>query len=415
MSVSASSILYASSGLPLLLAISNTRNTASTRTAFLLDLTLSVIILTLLWVRLFAMRLDSVQAVKTLVGFYVGEGALIALAAVIRMLIWNTYEERRRIRLFAIVIWIYLPVEVGMILGTELWHLQTGTIFDALWSLPFFYAGWQSLHLPFSHTNSTQHRQLTRAGLFLDSLSPLFVTSAAFCLAISVVGQHPVLALTALGAIVLLQSLHAALAQLNVYDGQALLLERERQLREANYNLERLSMEDPLTGVANRRRFDAALNEAWRRAARRRDDFAILMIDLDHFKAINDLHGHAYGDECLIEVTDVLEQQAHRSDDLLARYGGEEFVFMLPVTDLQGAKIVADRLRVAVWSRKIRHEGSPFAQRLTVSVGIGIGKAEPGVDPALLVIAADQALYEAKRLGRNRTCIQALGAPGAAC
>ena len=132
------------------------------------------------------------------------------------------------------------------------------------------------------------------------------------------------------------------------------------------------------------------------------------MVDLDHFKAVNDLMGHGYGDQCLVEIAQVLRVQAVRPDDLLARYGGEEFVLMLPETSLQGAQTVAERLHTAVFARSIRHDASPFGQRLTVSVGIASCRASAGNCPAALIEAADQALYEAKRKGRNRTCLRAL-------
>jgi diguanylate cyclase (GGDEF)-like protein len=406
-----SEILYAAAGLPLLLNVSSTRDTRSTHSVLLLDLAISVIILILLCVRFYGINQSVSQATQAMIWIKFGELGLIALAAGTRMLVWTNRENRRRIRLFCVAMWMFLPIEIGMVYANQHWHLPGGTIFDLSWDAPFFFAGWQSLFMPVTPGSVKQVRELNRAGWLVDSLSPLFIVAAAFLLASQVATQYPVLALTALGLVLLLQGLHAALVQLAVHDGQVLLIERERQLREANSRLEQLSMQDPLTGVANRRRFDAALQKAWKRAARRRDDFAVLMIDLDLFKTINDLYGHAYGDECLIEVTDVLEQQAHRPDDLLARYGGEEFVFMLPGTNLRGAQIVADRLRTAIWDRKIRHEGSPFAQQLTVSVGVGVGKAEPDLNPALLVEVADQALYEAKRLGRNRTCVQTLEAP----
>ena len=126
------------------------------------------------------------------------------------------------------------------------------------------------------------------------------------------------------------------------------------------------------------------------------------MIDLDYFKAINDRHGHAVGDECLVAVARVLEQQAQRLDDLLARYGGEEFVLLLPQTTLDGAMSVAERLRLSIYGLSWRNESSPHEGLLTVSVGIAACTPGPGFSPAALLLAADAALYEAKHLGRNR-------------
>jgi diguanylate cyclase (GGDEF)-like protein len=197
--------------------------------------------------------------------------------------------------------------------------------------------------------------------------------------------------------------------QLNYVEGRNLLLEREHELQEANAMLQQLSLEDPLTQIANRRRFEAALKAAWRRGSRKRQPIALLMIDADFFKGVNDLHGHSYGDDCLVAIARIMKENARRPDDIVARLGGEEFALLLPDTDVGGAEAVAKRLQEGIRVLGVANQASPFDKKLTISIGIGwVAQPQAGVDPAVLVDFADEALYEAKHQGRNRTCARKL-------
>ena len=166
--------------------------------------------------------------------------------------------------------------------------------------------------------------------------------------------------------------------------------------------LRKLAYVDGLTGIANRRSFDEVLANEWSRCARSRSPLALLMIDIDHFKAYNDLYGHQKGDACLQSVAAALSGCMARPHDMVARYGGEEFVCLLPECDLAGARVVAERLRGAVLDQAIVHEGSSAAPVVTVSIGVACGVPEAGADPAALVEQADAYLYRAKTAGRNR-------------
>jgi diguanylate cyclase (GGDEF)-like protein len=188
--------------------------------------------------------------------------------------------------------------------------------------------------------------------------------------------------------------------------GQTQLQERERDLWEANAALERLSQLDPLTNISNRRRFDLALDQAGRHAVRHKKPIALLIIDLDFFKGVNDVHGHSYGDVCLVSVARMLAMQAGRPYDLLARYGGDEFFLLLPDTGAHGAAAIADRIHAAVRKMDLENRASPMGGRLTVSVGAGVSDAEFRIGAAALVDLADRALYEAKKRGRNQTCLR---------
>lgn len=177
-----------------------------------------------------------------------------------------------------------------------------------------------------------------------------------------------------------------------------LLLGRElRRRQEAEQGLATLAATDSLTGLANRRRLDQVLRQEWARAQRNRKPLAVLMVDVDHFKAFNQRHGHAGGDHALREVAKTIEASIRRPADLAARYGGEEFQVVLPETDLAGARLLAERIRTSVEAL------APFANDAhSVTVSIGIGLSGTQHDLSSVLGAADEALYRAKAKGRNR-------------
>ena len=181
----------------------------------------------------------------------------------------------------------------------------------------------------------------------------------------------------------------------------ALVQQRTVELEEANRRLEALSLTDALTGVANRRAFDQALDHEWRRAIRSKQPLSVLMLDVDHFKPYNDTHGHQAGDRCLAALASQLAHIPRRAGDRIARYGGEEFVALLPSTDGPGTAALAERMRTAVEALDLPHADG-IGKRVTVSIGHATMQATETSSPDLLVAAADAALYEAKRTGRNR-------------
>jgi diguanylate cyclase (GGDEF)-like protein len=181
--------------------------------------------------------------------------------------------------------------------------------------------------------------------------------------------------------------------------------QRTAALAEANQRLERLSVTDGLTGLANRRHFDAQLATEWQRAVRQGAPLVVMMIDVDYFKRFNDQYGHPQGDECLRAVAGALSAVLKRPGDLLARYGGEEFVALLPNTALPVAGRLAEDFRTAMANLGIPHEASTVAWHVTISVGVAGMVPFPGADPAVLLAEADQALYQAKAAGRNQFMI----------
>jgi diguanylate cyclase (GGDEF)-like protein/PAS domain S-box-containing protein len=187
----------------------------------------------------------------------------------------------------------------------------------------------------------------------------------------------------------------------------------EDQLASANRRLELLAAQDGLTGLANRRAFDETFARELARAARNGQPLSLLLADVDRFKAYNDTYGHPAGDDVLRHVGLALETAARRPGDLAARYGGEEFAAVLPTTDLDGARRVAELFRSAVETLRLQHTGSTSGV-VTVSVGVAcaLGDRE-SYAPATLLRRADEALYAAKAGGRNRVRVHSVPQPRA--
>ncbi len=165
--------------------------------------------------------------------------------------------------------------------------------------------------------------------------------------------------------------------------------------------LKRRSNLDGLTGISNRRRFDEVLSREWLRGVRSRSPLALVMLDIDFFKAFNDHYGHLAGDECLRNVAQTLDTSLGRSVDFVGRYGGEEFVCVLPDTDLDGALRMAEKLRVVISELAIPHDFSSAAPHVTVSLGMVVAVPSLALFQDQLIEVADEMLYEAKEDGRN--------------
>jgi diguanylate cyclase (GGDEF)-like protein/PAS domain S-box-containing protein len=167
-----------------------------------------------------------------------------------------------------------------------------------------------------------------------------------------------------------------------------------------------LAFRDKLTGIANRRKFDEVLENEWKRCLRGRGHMSLLLLDIDHFKGVNDRYGHQVGDDCLRSIAQTTQSLVSRPADLVARYGGEEIAVILPDTDQEGALSVAEKLRQAIEALAIpnqdNHEGNGI---VTISIGVATAFSRIGGGIAMpegLLMAADHALYKAKNGGRDR-------------
>lgn len=174
------------------------------------------------------------------------------------------------------------------------------------------------------------------------------------------------------------------------------------QLMQANGELLRKANQDGMTSIANRRYFDEYLANEWRRAVRQHEPIALIFADVDFFKKYNDHYGHQAGDDCLRQVAQTMAQQLRRPADLLARYGGEEFVVLLPGTSLPGAVFIAESMRMAIERLGLPHVASETANCVTLSLGVASIVPTEAMAEGFLIYGADQALYIAKKSGRNR-------------
>jgi two-component system chemotaxis family response regulator WspR len=177
---------------------------------------------------------------------------------------------------------------------------------------------------------------------------------------------------------------------------------------EANLELQRLNNVDGLTGLSNRRYFDEVIDAEWKRCTRAQTSVALLMIDVDNFKQYNDTYGHMAGDEVLKKVSNAVRKSCERATDVAARFGGEEFAVVLPSTDLAGAVHLAEKVRQSIAALALVHSGSTTGAHLSVSIGVASAVPQRGDSYADVIKTADQALYEAKRSGRNRVVMKSL-------
>ena len=194
-------------------------------------------------------------------------------------------------------------------------------------------------------------------------------------------------------------------ASRTVHDDYWAAANARAELEERALQLERLSITDALTQVHNRQFLDRQLGIEWARAERNTQALSLLMIDIDHFKRVNDTHGHPFGDACLQAVAQALQAALQRPGDLVARYGGEEFAVLLPGIDRAGAATVAERLHAAVSAIRMTDAGR--AVTLTCSIGCHSITSAAASTAAQVISQADKALYAAKRQGRDRVVASA--------
>lgn len=200
------------------------------------------------------------------------------------------------------------------------------------------------------------------------------------------------------------QALKVAEQQLAAYSEnlERVVAERTLALAEANQKLRELSERDELTGIANRRKFDAIWQYECKRVSRLGTSLAVIMIDIDHFKEYNDCYGHQSGDVCLQQVAKAMESKVQRANDLLARYGGEEFVVILIGITEADARQMAETIRASVEDLAIPHLKNSAAPVVTISLGVAFWPSALKYNSFALLAEADSRLYQAKHAGRNQ-------------
>jgi len=300
-------------------------------------------------------------------------------------------EIRARYALLTVFLWTYaICASLYNILYVRvaLHAQQPMGVLDIIPTLPFLLLTITALS-PKPIQTSAPSSASSPIELFFDNASPILYTLAMLALGVFALRRHFYLGVSSIVIALIIYVIRSATLQSRYIRVQV-------SLNEARDRLEAISLQDALTGIANRRCFDQTLELEWNRAVRSQSPLSLIMLDVDHFKSINDLHGHPYGDTVLTQVAAALRAALPRSGDLLARYGGEEFAVILVAIDHDRSQIVATRMLQAVQNLDLLH--GP----ITISAGIASCHSPHAGDKELLIQAADEALYSAKNHGRNR-------------
>ena len=192
---------------------------------------------------------------------------------------------------------------------------------------------------------------------------------------------------------------------------EARVMERTRELETCNQRLEMLSRMDGVLGISNRAYFDERVKTEWRLARRNKQPISLLMVDVDFLRQYNEAYGHLEGDNCLRSVARAMREGLFRPTDTVARFGGEELVALLPNTSLDGARLVAERIKTTVDSYAIPHAASSISTRVTVSIGLATMEPDKGGEGWSLLIQVEDALLQAKKRGRNQIQAYRDGSP----
>jgi len=326
-----------------------------------------------------------------LIWIYDAENLLLALFATARMMVSERRSvERRFFNILAGFLWTYAVCAFfyNHILGV----VNGSGVLDVLVDIPFWLiAVATAAAAPRASSIPPAHRK--PVALFIDNSRPVVLALALIALSADVAGQHHLrIAMAVIFGTLVVYGLRSGMLQ-------SRLLRTQQALEEAGARLAQLAMQDGLTGIANRRCFDQRLRMEVDRARRTGSPLSLMLIDIDHFKKLNDSYGHITGDESLIQVAQTLRTGMSRPGDLLARYGGEEFVALLPDTDASGARNVAARLRELL----ARTDHIPaIARQVTVSIGVTTWATAEHISSEQIVEMADRALYLAKQNGRDR-------------
>jgi diguanylate cyclase (GGDEF)-like protein len=391
-------------GIPLLLAISSANESKESRTFLWIDGLQALIAVYLVRLQLFpgvsgSPAQDAISAMRMTYA-YDAENFILVLTVMLRVLTKPQGEDRHLYRTLFAFLSAYAAAAAGLNYLAVARQVPTGTYYDLLWDAPFLLVTVLVALLP-SPSEADGMADQTWAGMLVTSASPIFFTMALLMMGVCVARTRFEEGAAAITFALLSYGCRNSLLQSQYMRTERKLLESETVIRQANQQLEQLSFLDGLTGVPNRRRFEEVLALEWNRSQRSGAPLSLLVVDIDHFKLLNDSHGHLHGDACLIDTARALGGCLCRAGEVLARYGGEEFAAILPGVDEEQALVVAEQMREAVERMELANEKAP-EKRLTVSIGVAVNgdlRTRGGRD---LFALADQALYRAKSSGRNR-------------
>jgi diguanylate cyclase (GGDEF)-like protein len=322
------------------------------------------------------------------------ENVVLACASTLRFIASPPEEVQRHFyRSLAIFLWIYAAF-AGFYNHVTITHPGPMGFYNVLQDLPFLVLSVLALLPPRLERKSIRTPFGGTLALLLDNASPFFFPAAVLSLGIAIARHHFRSGVTAIAVSLGAYGIRSTLLQFRYHRSQI-------KAKEARDAMEVVSLTDQLTGVSNRRHFDRIFDSEWNRRSRQSGPLSLVLVDIDHFKLINDKFGHDEGDVCLRQVAHALKASLQRESDSLARYGGEEFAALLPGTDLGGAVAVALRMQNIIRGLKLRND-APGGNTVTISIGIATSDSPFVETTQSLFEAADQALYRAKQNGRNR-------------
>jgi len=391
-------------GIPVLLAISTSNEERDSVLFVIIDSFQAIFAVLLVYLDISILPSGAASAVGglNLTNLYAAGAWILAAATLLRLLAHPRGEEKTLYRILFVYLGFFALLALPL-RGQSLFDsLPIGLYRDLFADVTFLLLIGGCLLTPNHAEPDDAAIETNTFALVLNNGSPILFTLAVLGLGALIARVNFALGMSAIGLSLLLYCFRAALLQSAYLRAQHELTRSQYALREANTRLKQLSLHDALTGLPNRRLFDQTLESEWNRAQRNNRPLSLLIVDVDCFKALNDLYGHPTGDDCLARVAAALHGTLRRAGEVVARYGGEEFVAILPDIDVAGAALIAEAMREAVFALHIVNEGSLVEPFVTAS--FGVAAVEPGevISPAALVAAADGALYRAKRNGRNR-------------
>jgi diguanylate cyclase (GGDEF)-like protein len=396
-------------GIPILVAMSCANEDVRLKSFFLWpDGLIAALAAALAYVQMFSVLPDwrrlAPLSSADLSNVYSIQNGVLACACTVRLFSCPTGEKKKVYSAISAFLWLY--AFVTMILSASKFKRGSETTFhDVVWELPFILllaalAFWPEADV----TRTTEIAGGTTSNFLVDNLSPLSLTIGVIILASEIEKEHFVFKVLSISAAVLLFGIRTVIRQRDYLQAHLEVANSQEALIKANAQLSHQATRDGLTGVYNRRYFNQLLDQEWKRANRAKQHLSLIMIDVDHFKALNDRYGHPTGDAVLRAIVRSLTTALRRPSDLLARYGGEEFAIILPGVDLQGAVLVAEHMREMVERRCIPNEGSDVSQFVTLSIGVVSEQPTERSSSLEMLEKADAALYRAKSQGRNRVC-----------
>lgn len=391
-------LILSFSGVPvIILLIIPSTGKSSSRAFFWIDTVLAILWGYIIYLKLFGV-IPFTQAelhpepAKIQILLAVATGVVMIVAAFLRFISATTIDERNFFRFLMIFLVINdFLLELHDIVAGE---LLTATYYELLGTIPILISLLLVLALPGETPEASIPKPPGKIAEVVNIAAPSLLTLMVMGAGVDAMRRFFGFGLGVAAIGFILYLVRSVIIQLN--------LERsERSLKQARDKLEAISLTDALTGVANRRCFDGRLVAEWNRAVRTQSTLSLLMMDIDYFKNLNDTQGHQAGDDCIAMVARAISDCLPRSGDLLARYGGEEFCVMLPATDAEGAKMVATKMREAVYSLGIPNP-TLIGSQASISVGIATCTFPTEHTSHQLIQTADKALYRAKQNGRNR-------------